>query len=70
MNASDFDEASVAWLSNKRRIGGGWYEYICSYIHSNGKACRYGAMKGSVEFCKKHKISGRKGRILEDTTSP
>ncbi len=55
----DFDAARTAWLSNKRPIGGGCYEYICQYIHSNGKQCRKGTMKGSSEFCKRHRISGR-----------
>jgi hypothetical protein len=56
MSLPSFEEASAAWLANKRPIGGGWYEYICQYIHSNGKQCH---KKGSVEFCKKHRISGR-----------
>jgi hypothetical protein len=61
----DFDAASAAWLANKRRIGGGWYEYVCSYIHTNGKRCNRGVGKGLIEFCKKHRISGRKRTIIE-----
>lgn len=60
MDSSEFDAASAAWKANKRAIGGGWYEYICQYIHSNGKQCYYGAAKGFVTFCKKHRISGHK----------
>ncbi len=53
----DFDAASAAWLLNKRKFGGS-YEYICQYIHSNGKKCGKGVSRGGYSFCKKHGISG------------
>jgi hypothetical protein len=54
----DFDAAQAAWRANKRSIGGGTFEYVCQYIHSNGKPCRLAACV--FRFCKKHRISGPK----------
>ena len=39
-NYIDFDEASKEWMKNKRKLTNGRYEYICNYIHTNGKQCR------------------------------
>ena len=36
----NFDEASKEWMRNKKKLTNGRYEYICNYIHSNGKQCR------------------------------
>ena len=36
----DFDYASKCWRENKKYKGKGYFEYICNYIHSNGKRCR------------------------------
>lgn len=47
----DFDAAQAAWRANKRHIGGGAFEYVCHYIHSNGKPCRSAALV--FRFCKK-----------------
>lgn len=54
----DFDAAQAAWRANKRPIGGGAFEYVCQYVHSNGKPCRAAAFV--FRFCKKHRISGPK----------
>lgn len=54
----DFDAAQAAWRANKRYIGGGAFEYVCHYIHSNGKPCRSAALV--FRFCKKHRVSGPK----------
>ncbi len=35
----DFDVASVAWRANKKKLDGGWFVYVCAYVHSNGKQC-------------------------------
>ena len=35
----DFDAASAAWRANKKKLDGGWFVYVCEYIHSNGKQC-------------------------------
>lgn len=40
-NYIDFDEASREWRKNKRALPNGNFEYICNYIHTNGKRCRY-----------------------------
>ena len=34
----DFDEASRAWMANKKSIGNGHYKYICT-IEKNGSIC-------------------------------
>ena len=39
-NHIDFDEASIEWRKNKKKTKNGQFEYICSYIHTNGKQCR------------------------------
>ena len=36
----DFDYASKCWRENKKYKGKGYFEYICNYIHSDGKRCR------------------------------
>ena len=40
MTDIDFDYASKCWRENKKYKGNGYFEYICNYIHSNGKRCR------------------------------
>ena len=39
-NHIDFDEASKAWRKNKKQLKNGCFEYICNFVHSNGKQCR------------------------------
>ena len=34
----DFDEASKAWMANKKSIGNGHYKYICT-VEKNGSIC-------------------------------
>ena len=34
-----FDDASVAWMKNKKKKGEGSYIYICGYIRENGCKC-------------------------------
>ena len=36
----DFDEASKAWMRNKKKIKGGRYKYCCGYKRTIGKYCR------------------------------
>jgi hypothetical protein len=38
-NTIDFDEASMAWMANKKRIGQS-YIYICRFSCKNGKPCQ------------------------------
>lgn len=39
-NNINFDEASLEWEKNKKKLHNGQFEYVCNYIHSNGKKCR------------------------------
>ena len=39
-NHIDFDDASKNWMKNKKKKENGRYEYVCNYIHTNGKQCR------------------------------
>jgi hypothetical protein len=39
-NQFDFDDASNEWRKNKKQQPNGRFEYICNYIHTNGKQCR------------------------------
>lgn len=36
----DFDEASIEWMKNKKKLEGGRYAYRCQYIHSKGEQCK------------------------------
>jgi hypothetical protein len=36
----NFNEASIAWRSNKKYLGNGMFVYTCNYVFSNGKPCR------------------------------
>ena len=38
-NEIDFDGASEAWNSNKRKLANGCYEYVCGAKLANGKKC-------------------------------
>ena len=49
----DFDEASRAWNSNKRRLANGCYQYICGSILSSGKYCQKYPTSGGY-FCSVH----------------
>jgi hypothetical protein len=49
----DFDGASHAWNSNKRRIGQ-MYMYVCGYITKTGNACKRIPI-GKCDRCYQHK---------------
>ena len=36
----NFDEASDAWMQNKRSIGNGMYKYCCSATTKSGVKCK------------------------------
>ena len=38
-DAKFFDNASAAWMSNKKKRGDCTYLYKCTYTHANGKTC-------------------------------
>ncbi len=47
-----FDDASRAWLANKKRVGAS-YVYMCIHIKSNQTQCKNRVWKNS-EFCYYH----------------
>lgn len=48
----DFDEASGAWMKNKKRVGQG-YVYICGATCKNGKKCVKCVSNAEV-YCRVH----------------
>lgn len=49
----DFDEASIMWKANKKRIGNGSYKYICSQITKSGNKCKRESLQG-CHYCRIH----------------
>jgi hypothetical protein len=49
----DFDEASIEWNKNKRKIENGCYKYICNYICKSGNLCKREPTLGN-EYCSTH----------------
>ena len=49
----DFDEASRAWMSNKKSIGNGHYKYICT-VEKNGSSCGKSCYKNLL-YCWIHR---------------
>jgi len=49
----DFDEASSAWMANKRKMKDGSYIYTCEYICKNSNTCQQECLKNFF-FCKRH----------------
>lgn len=49
----DFDEASSAWMSNKKKTKNGCYIYTCEHICKNGKKCNYETLK-NIFLCRRH----------------
>lgn len=49
----DFDEASRAWMSNKKLIGNGHYKYICT-VEKNGITCGKSCYK-ELTYCWIHR---------------
>ena len=50
----DFDEASNAWNSNKKKLPNGCYSYVCGHELKNGEYCKKQPLRGSM-FCYFHK---------------
>jgi hypothetical protein len=38
-DAKFFDDASAAWMTNKKKRANCTYVYKCTYKHANGKVC-------------------------------
>jgi hypothetical protein len=49
----NFDEASLLWRANKKRLSNGCYEYICIGQTIKGRQCRQNPTKFS-DYCKCH----------------
>jgi len=49
----DFDDASVQWRANKRRLPNGCYQYICMGKTKTGKPCNRNPLIGE-NCCKIH----------------
>jgi len=49
----DFDEASLMWNTNKRKMKNGCYTYICGKQLNNGKFCK-NKRTNSEENCRIH----------------
>lgn len=45
----NFDEASTAWRTNKKKIGNMFY-YKCCYKHSDGKRCKNTILKPENKY--------------------
>lgn len=59
----NFDEASAAWMKNKRPIGNGMYKYCCTEFTKSGNKCKNKPLINE-SFCHIHKNSGHsKARI-------
>jgi hypothetical protein len=50
----DFDEASIAWRSNKKCIGNCQYKYVCPYEKQDGNICKKVCYKNS-QYCWSHR---------------
>jgi hypothetical protein len=50
----DFDEASLMWNANKRKMNNGCYTYVCGKQLKNGEFCK-NKRNNSEENCKIHK---------------
>lgn len=49
----DFDEASKAWNSNKKKLDNGCYQYICGALTKKGNTCKNKPLTGH-NFCAIH----------------
>ena len=49
----DFEQASLLWMANKRRLKNGMYRYICCSIMNTGKRCQRKPVRNN-EHCRIH----------------
>jgi hypothetical protein len=52
----DFDEASSAWLANKKKLNNGCYQYVCGAPTLNGEFCKHKQHKNSIHCYLHQKI--------------
>ena len=55
-----FDDASTAWMSNKKKSENCTYVYKCTYKHMDGKSCGKAVTIHSTMHCWQHR-----GRIVK-----
>lgn len=55
----DFDDASLAWRSNKKSKGNCTYIYCCMQVTKQGKKCIRTAVN-NCDFCKMHQKTSTK----------
>ena len=58
-DAKFFDDASAAWMSNKKKGADCTYVYKCTYKHTDGKACGKAVTIQSTMHCWAHR-----GRVV------
>jgi len=59
-DAKFFDDASAAWMSNKKKRADCTYVYKCTYKHMNGKECGKAVTIHSTMHCWAHR-----GRVVK-----
>jgi len=52
----DFDEASDAWMQNKKKLPNCTYSYICGFITKKGTPCQ------NSQNCKLHRMKNQKNQ--------
>jgi len=55
----DFDEASALWRQNKKHIGQGHFNYICTAVKKDGKTCCKTVNKNN-DYCWVHRGYNKK----------
>lgn len=58
-DAKFFDDASAAWMSNKKKCADCTYVYKCTYKHKDGKPCGKAVTIQSTMHCWAHR-----GRVV------
>jgi hypothetical protein len=62
-DAKFFDDASAAWMSNKKKRGDCTYVYKCTYTHADGKSCDKAITIHSTMRCWAHRGSMKKKEL-------
>jgi len=62
-DAKFFDDASAAWMSNKKKRGDCTYVYKCTYTHADGKSCDKVITIHSTMRCWAHRGSMKKKEL-------
>jgi hypothetical protein len=62
-DAKFFDNASAAWMSNKKKRGDCTYVYKCTYTHANGKTCDKAITIQATMRCWAHRGSMKKKEL-------